>query len=71
MSSATLRPDQVFRCATNLIWKTLNPAPVSGENAERLIRLLELLELHDDLDDVQNVHANCELSDAEMARLAG
>ena len=54
--------------STNLIWKPLNTVPVAGENADTLMRLLELL---DDIDDVQNVYGNYELSDAEMARLAG
>jgi YebC/PmpR family DNA-binding regulatory protein len=54
--------------STNLIWKPLNPVAVSGENADTLMHMLELL---DDLDDVQNVYGNYELSEAEMARLAG
>jgi YebC/PmpR family DNA-binding regulatory protein len=54
--------------STNLIWKPLNTVAVSGENADTLMHMLELL---DDLDDVQNVYGNYELSEAEMARLAG
>jgi YebC/PmpR family DNA-binding regulatory protein len=54
--------------STNLIWKPLNTVAVAGEDADRLFRMLEILE---DLDDVQNVYGNYELSDAEMARLAG
>ena len=54
--------------STNLIWKPSNTVVVEGEPAETLLELLEAL---NDLDDVQNVYANYELSDAEMARLAG
>jgi len=41
---------------------------VSGDHADTLMRILEVL---DDLDDVQNVYGNYELSDEEMARIAG
>jgi YebC/PmpR family DNA-binding regulatory protein len=41
--------------------------PLDEENAKKVFRLLEALE---DSDDVQNVHANFEISDAEMARLS-
>ncbi len=54
--------------STALIWKPLNTIAVEGEAAEQLMKLLEALE---DCDDVQNVYGNYELSDAEMARLAG
>jgi YebC/PmpR family DNA-binding regulatory protein len=54
--------------STNLIWKPSNTVAIEGEPAETLLELLEAL---NDLDDVQNVYANYELSDAEMARLAG
>jgi YebC/PmpR family DNA-binding regulatory protein len=54
--------------STALIWKPLNTVPVEGENADQLMKMLEELE---DCDDVQNVYGNYELSDAEMARLAG
>jgi YebC/PmpR family DNA-binding regulatory protein len=54
--------------SANLIWKPLNTVQVAGEDADRLFRLIETLE---DLDDVQNVYGNYEVSDAEMARLAG
>jgi transcriptional/translational regulatory protein YebC/TACO1 len=42
-------------------------APIEGDTAQALFKLLEALE---DSDDVQNVHANFEVSDAEMARLS-
>jgi transcriptional/translational regulatory protein YebC/TACO1 len=54
--------------STALIWKPLNTVPVEGENADKLMSMIEELE---DCDDVQNVYGNYELSDAEMARLAG
>lgn len=54
--------------STNIIWKPLNTVMVAGENADTLMYMLEVL---DDLDDVQNVYSNYELSDEEMARLAG
>jgi len=40
---------------------------IEGDEAERMLRLSDAL---DDLDDVQNVYANFEISDEEMARLA-
>jgi transcriptional/translational regulatory protein YebC/TACO1 len=40
---------------------------LEGSEAETMLRIADALE---DLDDVQNVHANFEISDAEMARLA-
>jgi YebC/PmpR family DNA-binding regulatory protein len=54
--------------STNLIWKPLNTVQIAGEDAEKLFRMLEILE---DLDDVQNVYGNYEISDEEMARIAG
>jgi len=40
---------------------------LSGKDAESMLGLMEALE---DLDDVQNVYANFDISDEEMARLA-
>ncbi len=59
---------KVSATSANLIWKPLNTVNVAGEDAEKLFRLLETLE---DLDDVQNVYASYEISDEEMARIAG
>jgi transcriptional/translational regulatory protein YebC/TACO1 len=59
---------KVAATSTALIWKPLNTVSVEGENAEKLMKMLEELE---DCDDVQNVYGNYEISDAEMARLAG
>ena len=41
---------------------------IEGNEAERMLRLSDALE---DLDDVQNVYANFDISDEEMARIAG
>jgi YebC/PmpR family DNA-binding regulatory protein len=41
---------------------------IEGSEAERMLRLSDALE---DLDDVQNVYANFDISDEEMARIAG
>jgi YebC/PmpR family DNA-binding regulatory protein len=41
---------------------------IDGAEAERMLRLSDALE---DLDDVQNVYANFDISDEEMARIAG
>jgi YebC/PmpR family DNA-binding regulatory protein len=41
---------------------------ISGDEAERMLELSDALE---DLDDVQNVYANFDISDEEMARIAG
>ncbi|MCK6529264.1 YebC/PmpR family DNA-binding transcriptional regulator [Myxococcota bacterium] len=49
-------------------WIPQSTIPVEGQTAQTLLRLIETLE---DNDDVQNVFANFELSDEEMARLAG
>ena len=59
---------KVEATSTNLIWKPLNTVSVAGEDAEKLFKLLDALE---DLDDVQNVYASYEISDEEMARIAG
>ncbi len=40
---------------------------LAGSNAESMLRLMDVLE---DLDDIQNVYANFEISDEEMAKYA-
>ncbi|MFO0627018.1 MAG: YebC/PmpR family DNA-binding transcriptional regulator [Polyangiales bacterium] len=45
-----------------------NAVQVEGRDAEQVLRLVELL---DDHDDVQNVFANFDVSDEEMARISG
>ncbi len=49
------------------IWKPKTTTAVDGEKGSTLIRLIEVLE---DDDDVQNVYANFEMSEEDMARLA-
>ncbi|MEZ5938795.1 MAG: YebC/PmpR family DNA-binding transcriptional regulator [Hyphomonadaceae bacterium] len=68
VSSALEGKFKVEATSTNLIWKPLNTVQVAGEDADKLFKMLEVL---DDLDDVQNVYSNYELSEEEMARLAG
>lgn len=49
-------------------WKPHNSIEVESDKAETLMKLIDALE---DCDDVQNVYANFEISDEDMARLAG
>jgi YebC/PmpR family DNA-binding regulatory protein len=51
-----------------IIWIPENSIEIKGEAAEKLLGLIERLE---ELDDVQNVYANFDISDAEMARIEG
>ena len=50
------------------VWRPQNLVPVSGEAAQTLLKLLDVL---DDLDDVQTVFSNADISEEELARLAG
>jgi YebC/PmpR family DNA-binding regulatory protein len=54
--------------SVKFVWRPRAAIPIEGENAETLMKLLTALE---DLDDVQNVFSNEDISDAELARLAG
>jgi YebC/PmpR family DNA-binding regulatory protein len=54
--------------STAIIWRPKTGTPVSGDAAATLLKLIDAL---DDDDDVQTVYANFEISDEEMARLAG
>lgn len=49
-------------------WRPQNTIEVEGDKAATLMKLMDSLE---DCDDVQNVYANFEISEEEMARLAG
>ncbi|MFS2316989.1 YebC/PmpR family DNA-binding transcriptional regulator [Maricaulis sp. D1M11] len=49
-----------------LIWKPQNLIDVPGDKAGTVMKLMEVL---DDLDDVQNVYANFDISDEDMANL--
>lgn len=52
--------------SVKIIWKPQNTIDIDGDRAATLFKLLEALE---DSDDVQNVYANFEVSDEEMAKL--
>jgi len=54
--------------STQVVWRPKTTTPVSGDQAQGLMKLMDAL---DDDDDVQNVYANFEMSDEELARLAG
>jgi len=54
--------------STGVIWRPKTLTPVSSDEATTLFKLIDAL---DDDDDVQNVFSNVDLSDEDMARLAG
>ncbi len=54
--------------STAIVWRPKSLTPVEDAAAEGLLKLIDAL---DDDDDVQTVFGNYELSDAELARLAG
>jgi YebC/PmpR family DNA-binding regulatory protein len=54
--------------SAKFVWRPQATIPIEGDNAESLLKLLTALEEHDD---VQNVFSNEDISEAEMARLAG
>jgi YebC/PmpR family DNA-binding regulatory protein len=54
--------------SAKLIWSPQTLNPVSDEVAEKLFRLIDTL---DDNDDVQNVYANYDVSEEQLAKLAG
>ena len=54
--------------SAKIVWRPKTNVPIEGDSADVLMKLLTTL---DDLDDVQNVYSNEEMSDAEVARLAG
>ncbi|MFQ5519461.1 MAG: YebC/PmpR family DNA-binding transcriptional regulator, partial [Mariprofundus sp.] len=51
-----------------IVWIPENTIEVEGEVAEKLLGLIERLE---ELDDVQNVYANFDIPDDELARIQG
>lgn len=53
--------------ATKIIWKPQSLTPVTGDQARTLMKLIDAL---NDDDDVQNVFANFDLSDEDMAALS-
>ena len=54
--------------STAVVWKPQTEVPVTGDAVSTLMKLLDALE---DEDDVQSVYSNEDISDEEMARLAG
>jgi YebC/PmpR family DNA-binding regulatory protein len=50
-----------------MVWRPKSLTPVEGQAASTLMKLIDAL---DDEDDVQNVYANFDISDEEMAKLA-
>ncbi len=54
--------------STSLIWKPQTLTPVTGDQAKSLLKLIDVL---NDEDDVQNVYANFDLSDEDLAALGG
>ena len=52
--------------STSIVWRPKSLPPVSGDAAGTLMKLMDVL---DDDDDVQNVYANFEISDEDMAKL--
>jgi YebC/PmpR family DNA-binding regulatory protein len=53
--------------STGIVWRPKSTTPVAGDQLNTLMKLMDAL---DDEDDVQNVYANFEMSDEDMARLA-
>jgi YebC/PmpR family DNA-binding regulatory protein len=53
--------------STNVVWRPKSLTLVAGDQAAGLMKLIDAL---DDDDDVQNVFANYEMSEEDMARLA-
>jgi YebC/PmpR family DNA-binding regulatory protein len=53
--------------SARLAWRAKTSAPVAGDAASSLVKLLETLE---DSDDVQQVYANFDIAEDEMARLS-
>jgi YebC/PmpR family DNA-binding regulatory protein len=54
--------------STNIIWKPKSETPVSGQDVATLMKLIDAL---DDDDDVQAVWSNEDISEEELAKLAG
>jgi YebC/PmpR family DNA-binding regulatory protein len=54
--------------SAKFVWRPLNEVMVSGDTAQTLIKMIDQLEDHDD---VQAVYANFDMSEEDMAKLAG
>jgi transcriptional/translational regulatory protein YebC/TACO1 len=53
---------------SKIVWRPKSTVPVNGDQAATLMKLLDGL---DDEDDVQAVFTNFDISDEDMAKLAG
>ncbi len=54
--------------STAIVWKPQSEVPVTGDTVATLLKLLDALE---DDDDVQSVYSNEDISEEDLARLAG
>jgi len=54
--------------STAIVWRPKTLTPVSGEDATTLMKLIDAL---DDDDDVSNVYSNVDLTEEQLAALAG
>ena len=54
--------------STGVIWRPKTMTPTTSDDAATLMKLIDAL---DDDDDVQNVYTNADISDEDMAKLAG
>lgn len=54
--------------STAIIWRPKVPTPVEADTAASVLKLIDAL---DDEDDVQNVYSSLDVSDEDMAKLAG
>ena len=50
-----------------LVWRPQNHVPVDGEAAENLVKLMDALHDHDD---VQQIYANFDISEEQLAKIA-
>jgi YebC/PmpR family DNA-binding regulatory protein len=54
--------------SAGVVWRAKTTTPVSGDDAAALVKLIDAL---DEDDDVQSVYSNVEMTDEQMAALAG
>ncbi len=54
--------------STGVVWRPKTTTPVSGDDAAALMKLIDAL---DEDDDVQSVYSNVDMTDEQMAALAG
>ena len=65
---AALEAAKIAVKSSSLAFVPKSKKPVTGRDAEVALNLIDSLEEHDD---VQNVYADLDVSDEEMARIAG